>query len=49
MGRFSLSWEIKSPVVDAKLSELNVEINKVLTKKNAEVAIVRIKYNLLNF
>ena len=40
----SLSSEMKTSVVDAKLRELNAEIKKVLTKKNSSVEVL-----LLNF
>ena len=40
----TLSSEMKTSVVDAKLRELNSEIKKVLAKKNASVEVL-----LLNF
>ena len=40
----TLSSEMKTSVVDAKLRELNAEIKKVLAKKNASVEAL-----LLNF
>ena len=40
----TLSSEMKTSVVDAKLRELNAEIKKVLAKKNASVEVL-----LLNF
>jgi hypothetical protein len=40
----SLSSEMKTSIVDAKLRELNAEIKKVLAKKNASVEVL-----LLNF
>ena len=36
----TLSSEMKTSVVDAKLRELNAEIKKVLTKKNASVEVL---------
>ena len=40
----TLSYDTKTSVVDAKLRELNAEIKKVLTKKNASVEVL-----ILNF
>ena len=36
----TISNEMKSSVVDAKLRELNAEIKKVLTKKNTSVEVL---------
>ena len=40
LNSVTLSSEMKATVVDAKLRELNAEIKKVLTKKNASVEVL---------
>ena len=42
----SLSSEMKTSVVDAKLRELTSEIKKVLAKKNASVEVLLVNFQI---
>jgi hypothetical protein len=42
----SLSSEMKTSIVDAKLRELNAEIKKVLAKKNASVEVLILNFQI---
>jgi hypothetical protein len=42
----SLSSEMKTSIVDAKLRELNAEIKKVLAKKNTSVEVLILNFQI---